>query len=88
MLLCTAFTEEMFVRLCSHLLSCCLDVNQDITKQVRGYKNRYIRIDKPPTCKLDEGMYRLMSEPEGEIRPQVSLFVQALKVQTFQYNML
>lgn len=48
-------------------------VDQDISKQVRGYKNRYIRIEKPPTCKLEEGAYRLISEPEGEIRPQVRL---------------
>uniref|UniRef100_A0A3Q3BCN6 Si:dkeyp-97b10.3 n=1 Tax=Kryptolebias marmoratus TaxID=37003 RepID=A0A3Q3BCN6_KRYMA len=37
-------------------------------------KNRYLRIDKPPTCKLDEGTYRLLSKPEGEIKPQVCLF--------------
>ncbi|XP_068173497.1 uncharacterized protein si:dkeyp-97b10.3 isoform X2 [Antennarius striatus] len=43
---------------------------KDIAKQVRSYKNRHIRIEKPPTCKLDEGNYHLMSEPEGEIRPQ------------------
>ncbi|XP_047450657.1 uncharacterized protein si:dkeyp-97b10.3 isoform X2 [Mugil cephalus] len=43
---------------------------KDIAKQVRGYKNRYVRIEKPPTCKLDEGTYRLLSEPEGEIKPQ------------------
>lgn len=57
--------------------SCCPYLNQDIAKQVRGYKNRHIRIDKPPTCILDEGMYRLMSEPEGEIKPQVRLFARA-----------
>ncbi|KAG7215615.1 hypothetical protein INR49_022141 [Caranx melampygus] len=43
---------------------------KDICKQVRACKNRYIRIDKPPTCKLDEGTYRLLSEPEGDIKPQ------------------
>ncbi|KAF0030367.1 hypothetical protein F2P81_017098 [Scophthalmus maximus] len=43
---------------------------KDICKQVRGYKNRYFRIEKPPTCKLDEGTYRLLSEPEGDIKPQ------------------
>lgn len=59
---------------CLVLSSCCPYVNQDVNKQVRGYKNRYIQIDKPPTCKLDEGTYRLMSEPEGDIKPQVSLF--------------
>nr|XP_046245232.1 uncharacterized protein si:dkeyp-97b10.3 isoform X1 [Scatophagus argus] len=51
---------------------------KDIAKQVRGYKNRYIRIEKPPTCKLDEGTYRLMSEPEGEIRPQDLKFTLAV----------
>lgn len=60
--------------LLSHLASCFPYVNQDIGKQVRGYKNRYIRIDKPPTCKLDEGTYRLMSEPEGDIKPLVHIY--------------
>lgn len=53
------------------MFSCCPDVYQDITKQVRSYRCRYFRIEKPPTCKLAEGTYRLMSEPEGEIKPQV-----------------
>uniref|UniRef100_A0A3B5ADE0 Uncharacterized LOC103369732 n=2 Tax=Stegastes partitus TaxID=144197 RepID=A0A3B5ADE0_9TELE len=51
---------------------------KDIRKQVQGYKNRYIRIDKPPTCKLDEGTYRLLSEPEGEIKPQDLKFTLAV----------
>ncbi|XP_070685990.1 uncharacterized protein [Pempheris klunzingeri] len=51
---------------------------KDIAKQVRGYKNRYIRIEKPPTCKLDEGTYRLLSEPEGEIKPQELKFTLAV----------
>ncbi|XP_071352111.1 uncharacterized protein [Trachinotus anak] len=51
---------------------------KDICKQVRGYKNRYIRIDKPPTCKLDEGTYRLLSEPEGDIKPQDLKFTLAV----------
>ncbi|XP_044057933.1 uncharacterized protein si:dkeyp-97b10.3 isoform X2 [Siniperca chuatsi] len=51
---------------------------KDIAKQVRGYKNRYIRIEKPPTCKLDEGTYRLMSEPEGDIKPQDLKFTLAV----------
>ncbi|KAM9359485.1 uncharacterized protein ABDE67_002606 [Symphorus nematophorus] len=50
----------------------------DIAKQVRGYKHRYIKIDKPPTCKLDEGTYRLMSEPEGDIKPQDLKFTLAV----------
>ncbi|KAL3057453.1 hypothetical protein OYC64_007850 [Pagothenia borchgrevinki] len=53
------------------------DIN-DIGKQVRGYKNRYIRIEKPPTCKLDEGTYHLLSEPEGEIKPQDLKFTLAV----------
>ncbi|GAA6225808.1 uncharacterized protein si:dkeyp-97b10.3 isoform X2 [Lates japonicus] len=51
---------------------------KDIRKQVQGYKNRYIRIDKPPTCKLDEGTYRLLSEPEGDIKPQDLKFTLAV----------
>ncbi|XP_038549585.1 uncharacterized protein si:dkeyp-97b10.3 isoform X1 [Micropterus salmoides] len=51
---------------------------KDVNKQVRGYKNRYIQIDKPPTCKLDEGTYRLMSEPEGDIKPQDLKFTLAV----------
>ncbi|XP_023147366.2 uncharacterized protein si:dkeyp-97b10.3 isoform X2 [Amphiprion ocellaris] len=51
---------------------------KDIRKQVQGYKNRYIKIDKPPTCKLDEGTYRLLSEPEGEIKPQDLKFTLAV----------
>ncbi|XP_041851566.1 uncharacterized protein si:dkeyp-97b10.3 isoform X2 [Melanotaenia boesemani] len=51
---------------------------KDIGKQVRSYKNRYIKIDKPPTCKLDEGTYRLLSEPEGEIKPQDLKFTLAV----------
>ncbi|CAJ1065329.1 uncharacterized protein si:dkeyp-97b10.3 isoform X2 [Xyrichtys novacula] len=51
---------------------------KDIRKQVQGYKNRYIRIEKPPTCKLDEGTYRLVSEPEGEIKPEDLKFTLAV----------
>ncbi|XP_037631940.1 uncharacterized protein si:dkeyp-97b10.3 [Sebastes umbrosus] len=51
---------------------------KDIGKQVRGYKNRYIRIEKPPTCKLEEGTYRLLSEPEGDIKPQDLKFTLAV----------
>ncbi|XP_024910873.1 uncharacterized protein LOC103378500 isoform X4 [Cynoglossus semilaevis] len=45
------------------------DIN-DVSRQVRCYKNRYIRIEKPPTCKLEEGTYSLLCEPEGDIKPQ------------------
>ncbi|XP_031599868.1 uncharacterized protein si:dkeyp-97b10.3 [Oreochromis aureus] len=51
---------------------------KDIKNQVRGYKTRYINIEKPPTCKLDEGTYRLLSEPEGEIKPQELKFTLAV----------
>uniref|UniRef100_A0A3P9HDH2 Si:dkeyp-97b10.3 n=1 Tax=Oryzias latipes TaxID=8090 RepID=A0A3P9HDH2_ORYLA len=51
---------------------------KDIAKQVRACKNRYIKIDKPPTCKLDEGTYRLLSEPEGDIKPQELNFTLAV----------
>ncbi|KAM9317526.1 uncharacterized protein KZ484_021970 [Pholidichthys leucotaenia] len=51
---------------------------RDIKNQVRGYKNRYIKIEKPPTCKLNEGTYRLLSEPEGEIKPQELIFTLAV----------
>ncbi|KAF6725818.1 NACHT, LRR and PYD domains-containing protein 1 [Oryzias melastigma] len=51
---------------------------KDISKQVQACKNRYIKIDKPPTCKLDEGTYRLLSEPEGEIKPQELNFTVAV----------
>ncbi|XP_071377395.1 caspase recruitment domain-containing protein 8 [Centroberyx affinis] len=43
---------------------------KDIGKEVRSSKRRYMKIEKPPTCKLDERRYRLMSEPEGEINPE------------------
>ncbi|KAJ0063762.1 hypothetical protein NL108_006709 [Boleophthalmus pectinirostris] len=51
---------------------------KDIRNQVRGYKNRYISIEKPPTCKLDEGTYRLLCEPEGEVKPQELKFTLAV----------
>ncbi|KAK5621644.1 hypothetical protein CRENBAI_023909 [Crenichthys baileyi] len=42
----------------------------DIYEQVRRYKDRYIMIQKPAMCKLVEGTFHLLSEPEGEIRPE------------------
>uniref|UniRef100_A0A3P8Z8S8 FIIND domain-containing protein n=1 Tax=Esox lucius TaxID=8010 RepID=A0A3P8Z8S8_ESOLU len=42
---------------------------KDIGKEVRCSKKRYLKVEKPPTCKLDERRYRLMSEPEGDISP-------------------
>lgn len=51
---------------------------KDVAKQVRSYKNRYFQITKPPTCHLDEGTYRLLSEPEGEIKPQELKFTLAV----------
>lgn len=57
-------------------------VNQDIRKQVRSSQSRYMKIDKPATCKLNERMYRLTSEPEGEIKPEVMLFAQVERLFT------
>ncbi|XP_072320220.1 uncharacterized protein [Eucyclogobius newberryi] len=51
---------------------------KDIRYQVRGYKNRYISIEKPPTCKLGEDTYRLLCEPEGEVKPQELKFTLAV----------
>ncbi|XP_062417164.1 uncharacterized protein si:dkeyp-97b10.3 isoform X2 [Pungitius pungitius] len=51
---------------------------QDIRKQVRGHRNRCERIVKPPQCLLNEGTYRLLSEPEGEIKPQDLTFTFAV----------
>lgn len=51
---------------------------KDVAKQVRSYKNRYFQITKPPTCNLGEGTYRLLSEPEGEIKPQDLKFTLAV----------
>ncbi|KAM9441953.1 uncharacterized protein ACWYII_014239 isoform 2-T2 [Salvelinus alpinus] len=42
---------------------------KDIGKEVRCANKRYLKVEKPPTCKLDERRYRLMSEPEGDISP-------------------
>ncbi|XP_029570863.1 NACHT, LRR and PYD domains-containing protein 1b allele 3 isoform X5 [Salmo trutta] len=42
---------------------------KDIGKEVRCANKRYLKVEKPPTCKLDESRYRLMSEPEGDISP-------------------
>ncbi|KAM6960554.1 uncharacterized protein FYW47_009124 [Aplochiton taeniatus] len=43
---------------------------KDIGKEVRSSKKSYIKIEKPPTCKLDEKRYRLVTEPDGEISPE------------------
>ncbi|XP_067306031.1 NACHT, LRR and PYD domains-containing protein 1a isoform X2 [Pseudorasbora parva] len=57
----------------------CSDI-KDIRRAVRGANNcknnkRYIRVDKPPTCMLEENRkYRLISEPEGHITPEDMLF--------------
>ncbi|XP_026224186.1 NACHT, LRR and PYD domains-containing protein 1b allele 3 isoform X2 [Anabas testudineus] len=51
---------------------------KDIRKQVQGYKKSYIQVVKPPTCNLDEGTYRLLSEPEGDIKPQDLKFTLAV----------
>ncbi|XP_041733766.1 uncharacterized protein LOC121567647 isoform X2 [Coregonus clupeaformis] len=51
---------------------------KDIGKEVRCSKRRYLKVEKPPTCKLDERRYRLMSEPEGDISPADLLFTLAV----------
>ncbi|KAF7660420.1 hypothetical protein LDENG_00282310, partial [Lucifuga dentata] len=51
---------------------------KDICKEVRSSKRRYMKIEKPPTCKLDERNYRLLSEPEGEINPEDLKFTLAV----------
>nr|XP_057936753.1 uncharacterized protein si:dkeyp-97b10.3 [Doryrhamphus excisus] len=51
---------------------------KDIRKQVGKYTKRYIQIEKPPTCTLNEGTYRLLSKPEGAIEPQVLNFTLAI----------
>ncbi|MEQ2252290.1 hypothetical protein ILYODFUR_020239, partial [Ilyodon furcidens] len=42
----------------------------DIYEQVHTYEDRYIRIQKPAMCKLVEGTFHLLSEPEGQILPE------------------
>ncbi|KAM4627945.1 uncharacterized protein ACJ7VT_002833 isoform 2-T2 [Polymixia lowei] len=51
---------------------------KDISKEVRSSKKRYMKVEKPPTCKLDERRYRLTSEPEGEINPEDLAFTLAI----------
>lgn len=52
-------------------------MSQDIRRAVRRANNcknnkRYIHVDKPPTCMLEENRkYRLISEPMGHITPEV-----------------
>lgn len=54
----------------------CSDI-KDIRRAVRRANNfrnnkRYIQVDKPPTCMLEENRrYRLISEPMGHITPEV-----------------
>uniref|UniRef100_A0A667YE67 Si:dkeyp-97b10.3 n=1 Tax=Myripristis murdjan TaxID=586833 RepID=A0A667YE67_9TELE len=51
---------------------------KDIAKELRTSKRRYMKIEKPPTCKLYERSYRLLSEPEGEIGPEDLTFTLAV----------
>uniref|UniRef100_A0A8C2DHB2 Si:dkeyp-97b10.3 n=2 Tax=Cyprinus carpio TaxID=7962 RepID=A0A8C2DHB2_CYPCA len=57
----------------------CSDI-KDIRRAVRRANNcknnkRYIQVDKPPTCMLEENRrYRLISEPMGHITPEDMLF--------------
>uniref|UniRef100_A0A3Q4GKE6 Si:dkeyp-97b10.3 n=1 Tax=Neolamprologus brichardi TaxID=32507 RepID=A0A3Q4GKE6_NEOBR len=46
--------------------------------QKRSPTSSVLVVIKPPTCKLDEGTYRLLSEPEGDIKPQELKFTLAV----------
>ncbi|KAJ8388661.1 hypothetical protein AAFF_G00130700 [Aldrovandia affinis] len=53
---------------------------KDIQKEVRTAKKKYVKMEKPPTCRnlLEEKKnYKLISEPEGEINPEVFQFTLA-----------
>ncbi|XP_036393331.1 uncharacterized protein si:dkeyp-97b10.3 [Megalops cyprinoides] len=53
---------------------------KDIQKEVRNSKKRYVKMEKPPTCRRlleEKKKYKLMSEPEGEINPEDFQFTQA-----------
>ncbi|XP_064159260.1 uncharacterized protein si:dkeyp-97b10.3 isoform X3 [Anguilla rostrata] len=52
---------------------------KDIQKEVRIAKKRFVKMDKPATCLLEEQKkYQLISEPEGEINPENLKFTQAV----------
>lgn len=51
---------------------------KDIGKEVRCSNRKFQKVEKPPTCKLDERRYRLMSDPEGEIIPEDLSFTLAV----------
>lgn len=49
---------------------------QDVKKEVKTSKKRYVKIEKPPQCQklLEENKkYRLTSEPPGDITPEASI---------------
>ncbi|KAJ8368793.1 hypothetical protein SKAU_G00088210 [Synaphobranchus kaupii] len=58
---------------------------KDIQKEVRTSKKRYVKMDKPSACLLEEKKkYRLISEPEGEITPENLKFTLAVvKIKSF-----
>ncbi|XP_067102384.1 uncharacterized protein si:dkeyp-97b10.3 isoform X2 [Osmerus mordax] len=51
---------------------------KDIGKEVRSSNRKFQKVDKPPTCSLDERTYRLLTEPEGEITPEELSFTLAV----------
>ncbi|XP_076002467.1 uncharacterized protein LOC142995343 isoform X2 [Genypterus blacodes] len=51
---------------------------KDIDKEVRSSTRRFMKVEKPPTCKLDERTYRLLCEPDGEINPEDLKFTLAV----------
>ncbi|XP_061073455.1 NACHT, LRR and PYD domains-containing protein 1b allele 2 isoform X1 [Conger conger] len=58
---------------------------KDIKKEVRIAKKRFVMLDKPATCLLqEESKYQLTSDPEGDITPECLRFTQAvLKMKSY-----
>ena len=53
-----------------HILFLCV---QAIEETVRSSKQEWIKINKPPTCMLEEKYYYLTSVPERKIEPSVCI---------------
>ena len=53
-----------------HILFLCV---QAIEETVRSSKQEWIKINKPPTCMLEEKYYHLTSVPERKIEPSVCI---------------
>lgn len=55
---------------------------QDISKSVKHSSKKFMKIDKPPVCQklLQNGKkYRLISDPEAEITPEVGILKTTLE---------